>query len=58
MPGLVSAVITSGVRDSCDKTASADISSALSVWDIYCSAAKGLVTPSGVTESGTYIPLV
>ncbi|KAK8045382.1 hypothetical protein PG993_005406 [Apiospora rasikravindrae] len=51
MPGLVSAVITSGVRYSCDKTASADISSALSVWDIYCSAAKGLTRPAGVTES-------
>ncbi|KAK7942722.1 uncharacterized protein PG986_011835 [Apiospora aurea] len=51
MPGLVSAVITSGVRYSCDKTASADISSALSVWDIYCSAAKGLTKPAGVTES-------
>ncbi|KAK8115966.1 hypothetical protein PG984_012468 [Apiospora sp. TS-2023a] len=51
MPGLVSAVITSGVRYSCDKTASADISSALGVWDNYCSAAKGLITPSGITES-------
>ncbi|KAK7931527.1 hypothetical protein PG985_002239 [Apiospora marii] len=51
MPGLLSAVITSGVRYSCDQTASADISSALRVWDIYCSAAKGLVTPSGITES-------
>ncbi|KAK8014407.1 hypothetical protein PG990_007703 [Apiospora arundinis] len=51
MPGFVSAVITSGVRYSCEKTASADISSALSVWDIYCSAAKGLTIPAGITES-------
>ncbi|KAK8069817.1 hypothetical protein PG994_006433 [Apiospora phragmitis] len=51
MPGPVSAVITSSANYSSDKTASADISSALSVWDIYCSAAKGLTAPAGITES-------
>ncbi|ORY63901.1 uncharacterized protein BCR38DRAFT_392153 [Pseudomassariella vexata] len=51
MPGHVSSVITSEVKYSCDTTASEDVISALSVWDLYCSAAKGLATPAGVTES-------
>jgi hypothetical protein len=36
----------------CGSTASADIASALGVLDYYCSAAKGLLTPVGVTASG------
>ncbi|KAK6083882.1 hypothetical protein SCUP515_01578 [Seiridium cupressi] len=51
MPSVVSSAITSDVKDSCSSTASEDISSALSVWNYYCSAAKALVTPAGVTES-------
>ncbi|KAI1858198.1 hypothetical protein JX265_010866 [Neoarthrinium moseri] len=51
MPSVVSSVITSNVKYSCSSTASEDITSALAVWNLYCSAAKGLVTPAGVTES-------
>ncbi|KAI0129871.1 hypothetical protein BJ170DRAFT_290776 [Xylariales sp. AK1849] len=51
MPTRVSNVITSNVKYSCSSTASEDVSSVLSVWDLYCSAAKGLATPAGVTES-------
>ncbi|KAK9415837.1 hypothetical protein SUNI508_10137 [Seiridium unicorne] len=51
MPSVVSSAITSDVKDSCSSTASEDISSALSVWNYYCSAVKALVTPAGVTES-------
>ncbi|KAK9769695.1 hypothetical protein SCAR479_13633 [Seiridium cardinale] len=51
MPSVVSSAITSDVKYSCSSTASEDISSALSVWNYYCSAAKALVTPAGVTES-------
>ncbi|RYP71180.1 hypothetical protein DL771_004980 [Monosporascus sp. 5C6A] len=48
---LVSSVITSNVQRSCATTATEDISSALEVFDYYCSAAKAEVTPDGVTES-------
>ena len=50
--GSISSSITASVKWSCDSTATADISSALAVFDFYCSAAKGLVEAAGVTESG------
>ncbi|RYP58643.1 hypothetical protein DL769_008860 [Monosporascus sp. CRB-8-3] len=53
---IVSNAITSSVRDSCASTATEDISSALEVFDYYCSAAKAEVTPEGVTESNTASP--
>ncbi|SPO04747.1 uncharacterized protein DNG_07432 [Cephalotrichum gorgonifer] len=43
--------ISENVKYSCDSTATDDVSSALSVWAFYCSAAAGEVTASGVTES-------
>ncbi|KAI1410493.1 hypothetical protein F5Y13DRAFT_202290 [Hypoxylon sp. FL1857] len=51
MSGYVSNEINSDVKYSCDSTATEDVSSALKVFDMYCSAAKGLTTPAGVTES-------
>ncbi|KAI1806248.1 hypothetical protein F4811DRAFT_511208 [Daldinia bambusicola] len=51
MSGSMSNVITSDVKYSCDSTATEDVRSALAVFDLYCSAAKGLTTPAGVTES-------
>ncbi|RYP10586.1 hypothetical protein DL764_000556 [Monosporascus ibericus] len=48
---IVSSVITSRVRYRCASTATEDISSAIEVFDYYCSAAKAEVTPNGVTES-------
>ncbi|KAI1374422.1 hypothetical protein F4677DRAFT_167030 [Hypoxylon crocopeplum] len=51
MSGYVSNEVTSDVKYSCDSTATEDVSSALRVFDLYCSAAKGLTTPAGVTES-------
>ncbi|KAI1183487.1 hypothetical protein F5B17DRAFT_443402 [Nemania serpens] len=51
MTGSISSSITSDVRYYCSSNA-ADISSALAVWDLYCSAAKGKTTPAGVTETG------
>ncbi|KAI0466518.1 hypothetical protein F4859DRAFT_526616 [Xylaria cf. heliscus] len=50
MTASISSSITSDVRYSCNSAAD-DISSALDVWDLYCSAAKGLTTPAGITES-------
>ncbi|KAJ8120360.1 hypothetical protein ONZ43_g2915 [Nemania bipapillata] len=50
MTSSISSSITSDARYYCSSRA-ADISSALDVWDIYCSAAKGLTTPAGVTET-------
>ncbi|KAI1164386.1 hypothetical protein F5B18DRAFT_615314 [Nemania serpens] len=50
MTGSISSSITSDVRYYCSSNA-ADISSALDVWDLYCSAAKGLTTPAGITET-------
>ncbi|RDL36541.1 uncharacterized protein BP5553_05893 [Venustampulla echinocandica] len=49
----MSADLTSQVKAYCGSTASADITSALAVFDFYCSAGKGLVTPQGVTASVT-----
>lgn len=52
MSASVSSTLTSDVKYYCDSTASADISSALAVFDFYCSAVNGLVEAAGVTESG------
>ncbi|KAG9233409.1 hypothetical protein BJ875DRAFT_535403 [Amylocarpus encephaloides] len=50
-----SAEMTAGlmteVKSYCGSTASDDVVSALSVFDFYCSAGKGLATPQGVTAS-------
>ncbi|KAI5918145.1 hypothetical protein F4810DRAFT_603256 [Camillea tinctor] len=51
MSKVITSIITSDVKVYCDDLASEDVTSALSVYEIYCSAAKGLVTPAGVTES-------
>ncbi|RYP37342.1 hypothetical protein DL767_002985 [Monosporascus sp. MG133] len=48
---IASSVITSNVQYWCASTATDDISSAIAVFDYYCSAAKAEVTPDGVTES-------
>ncbi len=48
----ISGRINSQVSSYCGNTASADVSSALAVFDFYCSAGKGLATPKGVTASG------
>lgn len=50
----LTASLVSEVKSSCGSTASADISSVLGVFDFYCSAGKGLVTPQGVTASGMF----
>jgi hypothetical protein len=49
----ISGYITSEVRQNCAAggPATADITSAIGVLDEYCSAGKGLVTPTGVTIS-------
>jgi hypothetical protein len=49
---LTSAII-SNAKEECGSTASAAVASALGVFAYYCSAGKGLVTPSGVTASGS-----
>ncbi|KAK3998371.1 hypothetical protein QBC44DRAFT_3592 [Cladorrhinum sp. PSN332] len=43
--------LTSSVKYSCSSTATEDISSAVAVWDLYCSAAGGKLTAAGVTAS-------
>lgn len=53
----VSKSITSSVKYSCGNTASEDITSALDIYNSYCSAAQGLITPTGVTASGNILPL-
>ncbi|KAI0545016.1 hypothetical protein F4679DRAFT_588945 [Xylaria curta] len=55
MTASISSSITSDVREGCNSAADA-ISSALGVWNIYCSAAKGLTTPAGITESVSNSP--
>ncbi|RWA13652.1 hypothetical protein EKO27_g1444 [Xylaria grammica] len=50
MTATISSLITSDARYYCSSAAD-DISSALDVWNLYCSAAKGLATPSGITET-------
>ncbi len=47
----MSSSIVKQVSEGCGSTASADVTSALAVFDYYCSAGKGLVTPAGVTAS-------
>ncbi|KAK3692658.1 hypothetical protein B0T22DRAFT_21432 [Podospora appendiculata] len=49
----ISSSITSSVKWGCDSTATDDISSAISVYNFYCSAAKGLVNAIGVTASAS-----
>ncbi|KAI1205500.1 uncharacterized protein F4807DRAFT_464586 [Annulohypoxylon truncatum] len=51
MSGYVSNQVGSDVTYYCDSTATEDVSSARKVFDMYCSAAKGLTTLAGVTES-------
>ncbi|KAI0830402.1 hypothetical protein F5Y06DRAFT_282221 [Hypoxylon sp. FL0890] len=51
MSSYVSNEINSDVKYSCDSTATEDVSSALKVFELYCSAVEGLTTPAGVTES-------
>ncbi|KAI1177117.1 hypothetical protein F4777DRAFT_227624 [Nemania sp. FL0916] len=51
MTGPISSSITSDVRYYCSPNPPDDISSALDVWDLYCSAAKGLTTPAGITQT-------
>ncbi|KAI0533423.1 hypothetical protein GGR58DRAFT_521577 [Xylaria digitata] len=50
MTGTISSLITSDARYYCSSAAD-DISSALDVWNLYCSAAKDLTTPAGITET-------
>ncbi|KAI1097544.1 hypothetical protein F4804DRAFT_347096 [Jackrogersella minutella] len=52
MSGYVSNQVASDVKYSCDSTATEDVSSASKVFELYCSAAKGLTTLAGITESG------
>ncbi|KAF4632516.1 hypothetical protein G7Y89_g5603 [Cudoniella acicularis] len=49
----VNSGLKTNVLDYCGSTASADVSSGQAVFDYYCSAGKGLVTPVGVTASVT-----
>ncbi|KAM7224059.1 hypothetical protein V8F06_000532 [Rhypophila decipiens] len=49
----ISSTIRSSVKDGCGAPGTDDISSAFSVFDEYCSAVKGSVTPAGVTNSVT-----
>ncbi|KAI1814204.1 hypothetical protein GGS20DRAFT_585693 [Poronia punctata] len=49
--GPLSHSITSDVRYSCETGASDDVTSAIDVWELYCSAAKGLTTIAHITES-------
>ncbi|KAH7161632.1 hypothetical protein EDB81DRAFT_350835 [Dactylonectria macrodidyma] len=46
----MSSIITSEVKWSCDNTATADVTSAIAVWDYYCSAAESKVVAT-VAES-------
>ncbi|KAM7184547.1 hypothetical protein V8F33_012924 [Rhypophila sp. PSN 637] len=49
----ISSIIRSSVKDGCGAPGTEDISSAFSVFDVYCSAVKGSVTPAGITNSVT-----
>src|SRR3954447_1641648 len=51
MPKLISNIITSSVKYSCSSTATDDVSSAMAVYNLYCSAARAEVTPTGITNS-------
>jgi hypothetical protein len=48
----LNSAIISQISENCGTTATEDVTSALGVFAFYCSAGKGLVTPSGVTASG------
>jgi hypothetical protein len=50
----LSSGISSMVVQDCGSTASEDVTSALGVFDFYCSAGKGLVTPQGITASSKF----
>lgn len=54
MSRRVSNQVVSDVKYSCGKTASEDVSSAVEVFDYFCSAAQALVTPEGAIESGRW----
>lgn len=56
MASIATSRISSSVKFRCDSTATDDVSSAIDVWDFYCSAANDEVTASGVTESGRPLP--
>ncbi|KFY68647.1 hypothetical protein V496_00913 [Pseudogymnoascus sp. VKM F-4515 (FW-2607)] len=47
----VSKILTDSVKYECSETATDDISSAMAVYNAYCSAARGLTTPTGITAS-------
>ncbi|KAM7195241.1 hypothetical protein V8F20_007617 [Naviculisporaceae sp. PSN 640] len=49
----ISSIIRSSVKYACSAGATEDIVSAFSVYDFYCSAVKGEVTPAGITNSVT-----
>ena len=50
--GAYTGDLMTDVKSYCGSTASADIASALGVFEVYCNAGKGVVTPQGVTASG------
>lgn len=52
MPGFVSSLVTSSVKNYCSPNGAADVTSALAVLDLYCRAAKGEIKASGVSASG------
>jgi hypothetical protein len=52
----ISSYLVSQIKYACGSTASSDVTSGLAVFDYYCSAGKGLVTPAGVTNSGNAAP--
>jgi hypothetical protein len=51
----ISSAIVSWVEYECPSTASADITSAIGVFNFYCNAAAGKVVATGVTNSGMWI---
>ncbi|TLS23962.1 hypothetical protein PpBr36_08595 [Pyricularia pennisetigena] len=51
MSSSVSSSISSNVKFSCSTTANQDLTSALSVFGFYCSAARGQVKATGISES-------
>lgn len=50
----ISRYLSSQVKDFCDSTASEDVSSGIALLNFYCSAGEGLVTPTGITNSGKH----
>ena len=48
----ISSLLSSQVSEQCGSTADSDQSSAINVLSYYCSAAKGQVHPTGITNSG------